>query len=49
MIERNTELKAKLMTREFDESQFDESIVYDYPNGLPCFEGLYRFIIIDDE
>ena len=37
------------MTRQFGELEFDESIVYRFPNGLPGFEELRDFIIIDDK
>ena len=47
--EENTAVKAKLVTREFGELEFDESIVYHFPNGLPGFEELHNFIIIDDK
>jgi len=42
-------VKSKLTTRQFGELEFDESIVYHFPNGLPGFEELHDFIIIDDK
>jgi len=39
---------VKLATRQFGELEFDGSIVYHFPNGLPGFEELHDFIIIDD-
>ncbi len=42
-------MKAKLVTRQFGELEFDENIVYHFPNGLPGFEELHNFIIIDDK
>ncbi len=39
----------KLTTRHFGELEFDESIVYHFPNGLFGFEELHDFIIIDDK
>ncbi len=39
----------KLVTRQFGELEFDEGIVYTFPNGLPGFEELHKFIIIDEK
>ncbi len=39
----------KLVTRQFGELEFDESIIYHFPNGLPGFEELHNFIIIDEK
>ncbi len=44
-----TEVKVNLNTRLFGELEFDESIVYHFSNGLPGFEELHKFIIIDDK
>ncbi len=45
----NVEVKIKLVTRQFGELEFDESIIYHFPNGLPGFEELHNFIIIDEK
>ena len=42
-------MKVKLATRQFGELEFDESIVYHFPEGLPGFEQLHKFIIISDK
>jgi flagellar assembly factor FliW len=42
-------VKSKLVTKQFGELEFDESIVYHFPNGIPGFEELHNFIIIDDQ
>lgn len=47
--EENVEVKMKLATRQFGELEFDESIIYHFPNGLPGFEELHNFIIIDEK
>ena len=47
--EEETTTKMKLVTRHFGELEFDESIVYHFPNGLFGFEELHDFIIIDDK
>lgn len=39
----------KLVTRQFGELEFDESIIYHFPSGLPGFEELRNFIIIEDK
>ena len=41
-------MKLKLTTRQFGELEFDEDIVYHFPDGLPGFEELNNFIIISD-
>lgn len=38
----------KLVTRQFGELEFDENIIYHFPNGLPGFEEFHNFIIIDE-
>jgi flagellar assembly factor FliW len=40
---------VKLNTRQFGELEFDESIVYHFASGLPGFEELHKFIIINDK
>lgn len=47
--EGNVETKMKLVTRQFGELEFDENIIYRFPNGLPGFEELHNFIIIDEK
>ena len=47
--EEKTEVKVKLSTRQFGELEFDESIVYHFTSGLPGFEELHKFIVIDDK
>jgi flagellar assembly factor FliW len=47
--EENIEVKSRLVTRQFGELEFDESIVYHFPNGLPGFEELHDYIVIDDK
>ncbi len=47
--EESIEVKSKLVTKQFGELEFDESIVYHFPNGIPGFEELHNFIIIDDK
>ena len=42
-------MKMKLSTRQFGELEFDEAIVYHFSNGLPGFEELRRFIVINDK
>ncbi len=42
-------MKVKLNTRLFGELEFDEAIVYHFPNGLPGFEELRRFVVITDK
>ena len=48
-IEEKIDVKMKLMTRQFGELEFDESIVYHFPYGLFGFEELHDYIIIDDK
>jgi len=48
-IEVNTEVRVELNTRLFGKLEFDESIVYHFPNGLPGFEELHKFIVINDK
>ncbi len=42
-------MKTRLTTRQFGELEFDQTIVYHFPNGLFGFEELHDFIIIDDK
>jgi len=48
-IEAKAEANVKLNTRRFGELEFEESIVYHFANGLPGFEELRKFIVIDDK
>lgn len=41
-------MKVKLATRQFGELEFEEKIVYRFPDGLPGFEDLHNFIIISE-
>ncbi len=40
-------MKSRLVTRQFGELEFDDTIVYHFPNGLFGFEEYHDFIIID--
>jgi len=42
-------VKLKIKSRHFGELEFDEGIVYHFADGLPGFEELRNFIIIDDK
>lgn len=44
-----TEVKTKLKTIQFGELEFEPSIVYHFPGGLPGFEEFHEFIVIDDK
>jgi len=41
-------VKYKIKTRQFGELEFDEDVVYHFPDGLPGFEELNNFVIIED-
>ena len=48
-IEKGNQLKNKISTRQFGDLEFDDDIVHTFPSGLPGFEDLHKFIIIDDK
>lgn len=49
IAQRKTDVKVNLNTRQFGELEFDDSIVYHFPNGLLGFEELHKFIVINDK